>query len=76
MSICLIFILLLFEYLSGFEVESKCISADFLQKQTYERDDGAFCSELSGAEERPDETVDQFVFWVYTGILVRHWLSL
>lgn len=43
---------------------------------TYQGDDGTLGRQLSGAEERPDEAVDQFVLRVDHGVVVRDFLSL
>lgn len=42
----------------------------------YKCDDGTFCRELCSTEECSDKAVDQFVFRVYTGVVVWYWLSL
>lgn len=38
---------------------------------SYQRDDGALCSELSSAEQRPDEAVDLPLLWVM--LVVVQW---
>lgn len=58
------------------ENKSSCVHGSVINRSTYQSNDGTFCGELCSAEERPDKTVDQFVFWVYAGIVIWHWFSL
>lgn len=43
---------------------------------SYQSDDGALGGELSSAEQRPDESVDEFVFRVCARVVIRNLLPL
>lgn len=44
--------------------------------RAYQRDDGTLGGELSSAEQRPDESVDEFVFRVCARVVIGNLLPL